>query len=771
MNQAVTMHPLMFDVVGKEAVFEKREVFPYLYYKDDEPGAKLLDNGDVVFSMKAESAETVEVCGFGGTMGNEKIKLDKCEDGYFRKTVSGLKPGFLYHRWYVDGVQVMNPIGGFMYGCFGVTNFLEIPDKNSDFWYLKDVPHGDVRIEKYVSSEIGHVKQCYVYTPPKFDPSKNKKYPVLYILHGVGESETGWIWNGKLPFIMDNLLAEKKCNEMIVVVCSSYAFKKGENPVFFPGDFGLELTESVIPFIESRYPVKKGRKNRAMAGLSLGSAQSTQIVSRFQNLFSYLGVFSGMRDIECDVILKNNEKFPMDTILMTAGTGEKGLDEAQKEYIDKFKALGINAYQRCYTGYHEWQVWRESLRDFATLIFRNPDEPFDEKEPSFTYKEPVIEKEVLDYQTMNAHIAMFDPIYKGLIFDFDKEGRPAGRYFDDHHGVEIVDSKNGTVKFNVKAEGAKDVSIDIWGVKKISLSPTGEKDWWSATVSGIEKGFHYYWCVVNGVNVVDANAPVGYGGFRCVNFFEMPEEDFSEYRLRQVPHGTVHHTLIKSTETGRDKLAYVYTPYGYDNNPEKRYPVLYLQHGGGEDETGWIWQGKLCNIADNLIASGDMEEMIVVMCAGYAFPEGGTWHHSMSNFLKEIPDCIVPFIDKTFRTIADKDHRAMAGLSMGGMQTQKIVFDNPGVFSYAGIFSGGLVIKDDEDDYSEVILNPQKFKEQFKLLFVAIGTEEGFYKPTIEAEKTVLSKNVPIVTFEGYGYHDWTFWRHCLKDFLPRLFK
>lgn len=770
MNQAVTMHPLMFDPVGKVAKFEKREGMPYLHYVDDEPAAKLEDNGDVSFAMFAPAAETVEVCGFGGTMGNEPIKLDKCEDGYFRKRVSGLKPGFLYHRWFIDGVQVMNPKGAFVYGCFGVTNFIEIPDENSDFWYLKDVPHGDISIHTYVSKENMHFKQCYVYTPPKYNENPDKKYPVCYILHGVGEAETGWVWNGKINFIMDNLLAEGKCNEMIVVVCCGYAFKDGENPVFFPGDFGNELTTSLIPYIESNFRVKKGRINRAMAGLSLGSAQSIQIVSRFQNLFAHLGVFSGMRDIEADIILKQNEQYPMKTMLMTAGKAEKGLDEAQKPYTDKFKVLGANSDQRCYTGHHEWHVWRASFRDFAEMIFDDENSLEDLSEGVFTYEEPTLSKEKMDYQTYNQHISMFDPIYKGLIFDFDEKGRPAGRYFDDHHGAEVIDASKGIARFWFKSKDAKSVEIDIWGMSKFAMTREADSEWWNVTVNGVEKGFHYYWCVVNGVNVVDANAPVGYGGFSCVNYIEMPEEDFEEYRLRQVPHGKVHLEYYPSKETGRTKICYVYTPYSYNPNDDKRYPVLYLQHGGGEDETGWIWQGKLCNIADNMIAAGKMKEMIVVMNAGYAFPEGGNWHYSMSDFLKELPSSSVPFIDAKYKTIPDKFHRAVAGLSMGAMQSQKIAMDNPDLFANAGLFSGGLTIKDNDVDYSDVLLNPTEFEKRFKLLFVAVGQQEGMYEMTKKNEAQVLEAGCNIVTFEGYGYHDWTFWRHCLKDFLPRLF-
>ena len=766
MNQAITMNPMMFDPFNKVVSFGMKDGKPNFQYIDEEPGVKIWDNGDVSFSMNAPTAETVEVCGFGGTMGNEKISLDKCEDGYFRKKVSGINPGFLYHRWYVDGVQVMNPSDNFAYGCFGMTNFMEIPQPGKDFWYIKDVPHGDVRLHTYVSKETEHFKQCYVYTPPCFD--RNKKYPVMYILHGVGESESGWLWNGKLNFIMDNLLAEGKCSEMLVVICCGYAFKKGENTVFFPGDFGKELTESVIPYIESNYPVLKGRNNRALAGLSLGSAQSIQIVSRFQNLFAHLGVFSGMRDIEADVILKQNTEFPMKTVLMTCGEGEKGLDAAQKGYTDKFAALGVNSEQRRYEGFHEWHVWRESARDFASMIFTE-EAVSDDSEPVFEYSEPVLTEETMDYQSFEQHIGMFDPVYKGLIFDFDKDGRPAGRYFDDHHGAEIVDPSAGKAVFWVKGGNAKDVVIDIWGVGKYPLVKEEASDWWTGTVDSIPSGFHYYWTVINGVNTVDANAPVGYGGFKAVNFFEMPEEDFSEYRLRQVPHGAVHLNYYKSDVTGRIKLCYVYTPAGYDESSET-YPVLYLQHGGGEDENGWIWQGKMCNIMDNLIAAGKCKPMIVVMNSGYAFPKSGIWHPALTAFTEEMPGCCIEFIDKTYRTKADRKNRAMAGLSMGGMMTQQVVFAHPELFANAGIFSGGLVISDAQRDYSDVLLNKEKFAETFDLLFASCGEAEGMMNPIKESAEKIRNAGNPVETFFTEGGHEWKVWRRSLKELVQKLF-
>lgn len=147
-------------------------------------------------------------------------------------------------------------------------------DANTHFYELQDVPHGQVHICKYISAVNQHIKECYVYTPPGYDRHRDRSYPVLYLQHGVGENETGWVWQGRMQFIMDNLLYAGKCREMLVVMCSGYAFEPEEDPVFFPGDFDKELTESVIPFIEQEFRCIHNRWGRAVAGLSLGSAQA-----------------------------------------------------------------------------------------------------------------------------------------------------------------------------------------------------------------------------------------------------------------------------------------------------------------------------------------------------------------------------------------------------------------------------------------------------------------------------------------------------------------
>ena len=244
-----------------------------------------------------------------------------------------------------------------------------------DTYALKDVPHGTVHMEIYFSTVTGMWRNCYVYTPPGYDPA-NKKYPVLYLQHGGGEDETGWIWQGKANYIMDNLLAEGKCVEMIIVMNAGYAFKADEDYVFIPGDLGKVLRDDCIPMIEKKYSVYTDRKHRAMAGLSMGSYQTQVAVKQYPELFGSEGILSGsvgkvmaMADVEtifADVDRANE----LDLIHISYGEGEPR-QIAQKQTIEDLKAEGINNIQTTsWPGVHEWRVWRHALWDLAQKLFR-----------------------------------------------------------------------------------------------------------------------------------------------------------------------------------------------------------------------------------------------------------------------------------------------------------------------------------------------------------------------------------------------------------------
>lgn len=773
-NQAVTSHPLFFDPLNMKISFTKGEDGKAkMAYVREREAVTVYDNGEVEFCYYAPGAKSVQVAGMSGSMSRDKIELEDEGNGYFSKKVNTILPGFHYHNWFVDGNAVRNPLGSFTYGCFEPFNFFEIPEGEDDFYLLKDVPHGEVRQELYTSSVNGHVKACYVYTPPKYNIELDKTYPVLYIQHGVGECETGWIWSGKINFIMDNLLAQGKCREMIVVMCSGYAFKQGEDPVFYPGDFDKEITGDCIPFIDSKYRVKPGKENRAMAGLSLGSAQATQTVSRHRDLFSSLGVFSGAAVKEMDKIL-SDEADALKLVFLSGGIGEGNLLNVQEEYKRKFEEKGMNCLVRGYPGFHEWHVWRKAFCEYAKNLFTWDDNGSDAAAYNSTqYKQQTVSDELLKYQTIEEQPLFFDPMYKTVIFAVDEEGRPAGRYKDMRHGVVI--KKQGEVEINFLAPNAESVEVQLLGNEKVALhraeGKAGEEGYWTGVLENVSPGFHYHEYYLNGLSVINPWAPVCYGCFKPINFFEMPEPDFDLHQLKNVAHGSIRMNYYKSSQTGRVKLCYVYTPPNYDKETEKTYPVLYLQHGGGENETAWVWQGKIGNILDNMIAEKKCEEMLVVMNTGYSFRDDGSSDPLLGSVTEEIVADCIPFIDSYYRTKKDREYRAMAGTSMGGMQTQKTVFEYPQLFAWAGILSGGLTIKSPNADYSNVLFDKIKFTETFRMLFVACGKQDGLYSRTMESVNEVLQHDVKPELYFTDGYHDWTFWRHSIAEFLSRLFK
>ncbi|MDT8715912.1 enterochelin esterase [Clostridium sp. 19966] len=777
-NQTLNSHLLSFHPLNKKVEMYRYHDLDKMRYVEERQGVTVFENGDVEFCYFAPNAKKVQVSGWGGSMGNEKIDLLPEGNGYFSAIVSKINSGFHYHDYYVDGNLMINPLAPVGYGGFRNVNFFELPKCKEDFYLIKAVPHGSVHMELYKSSITGRTKCCYVYTPPKYFEDDKKTYPVLYIQHGVGENESGWIWQGKLHYIIDNLIAEKACKEMIVVINTGYAFKEHENPLFYPGDFEAELTKDCIPFIDKKYRTKADKYDRAIAGLSLGGVQARAIAFNNKNIFGTLGIFSAMFHGTED-IGKNGADF--DLIFLSCGTGEPMWEEMSKAR-NLLEKTDTNCVTMRFKGFHEWHVWRESLREFAKLLFDDTSSQHINSESYISSDDTKIEKNTEFYdiksedekynmlkinQSYNSYGLNFDPVNRQLIFAVDEQGNPAGRYREVRSGVEV--NVEGTVRFNFIAPNAHKVEVAVFGMEPIELKKAGE--YWTAEVSTIEPGLHYHDYIVDGSRAISQSAALGYGCFRPINFFDIPEPGFKYHELKDVPHGTVTlEQYVAKVEKGKTRCCYVYTPPKYEIETNKRYPVLYLQHGGGEDETGWVWQGKIANIMDNLLAEASCKEMIIVMNTGYCFKEDGTSHPLMGSVDEIITKNCVPFIDKKYRTLDDRKNRAMAGLSMGSMQTQKTVFANTDLFAWAGLFSGGLIVKNEEFDYSDILLSKETYEKTFDMLYVACGTKDGFYEKCVNGIKEVESCGIKLETFLEYGYHDWTFWRHCIKDFITKLF-
>jgi len=358
-----------------------------------------------------------------------------------------------------------------------------------------------------------------------------------------------------------------------------------------------------------------------------------------------------------------------------------------------------------------------------------------------------------------------------------------------------VDS-SGRVQIRVKAPNAMKVKLNFWSGPKVDMEKQAD-GLWTVTTAPLVPGFHYYTLNIDGAEIADPGTQAYFGGSRFASGVEVPEPGSNYYLPQDVPHGQVREVWYNSKVTGTWRHALVYLPPNYDTQAKVRYPVLYLQHGGGEDETGWIRQAHANFILDNLIAAQSCKPMIVVMAYGYARRAGQNppdltgkpfgspemlkaMQDMTSAFEDDVTQVLIPFIDKTFRTLTDRDHRAMAGLSMGGMQTFQITLNHLDLFSYIGGFSGagGMLVLgerklDPKTDYNGVFADPAAFVKRVHLLWMGVGTNEP-ERMRVGLQRLHASLDearIQHVFYESPGTdHEWQTWRRDLKDFAPRLF-
>ena len=336
----------------------------------------------------------------------------------------------------------------------------------------------------------------------------------------------------------------------------------------------------------------------------------------------------------------------------------------------------------------------------------------------------------------------------------------------------------GRATFQLAAPTATEVLVDICN-KKYPLTKD-EKGVWTGTTDPLVVGFHYYALVVDGVRVNDPNSETFYGSGQQMSGIEIPEkpEVAAYYTFNPaVPHGQVRECQYWSYIEKAVRTCYVYTPAEYEQG-NKKYPVLYLQHGMGEDERGWHEQGHMANIMDNSIAAGKSVPMIVVMDygnCGYGFgaKKGENMQNFGASFYPILLNEIIPYIEKTFRVKADRENRAMAGLSWGGHQTFDVALTNLDKFAWMGTFSGAIFNMPGTDFktlYDGAFADADKFNKEVHYLFMGMGSEENFGADTFV--KNLHAIGIKATYYESPGTaHEWLTWRRCLNEFIPHIFK
>ena len=599
------------------------------------------------------------------------------------------------------------------------------------------IPHGKIDTITYNSKTVGVKRRALIYTPPGY--SKNKKYPVLYLLHGIGGDEKEWFNQGQPQVILDNLYAEKKVEPMIVVLPNGRAMKDdsatgdvyGKAAAF--ATFEQDLLKDLIPYVEKTYPVIKDSEHRAIAGLSMGGGQSLNFGLGNLDKFAWVGGFSSAPNTKLpQELMPKPQEAKAKLKLLWISCGDKdGLMSFSKRTHDYMKVNGVPHIFYVDHGYHDFKVWKNSLYMYSQLIFKPVD------------------------------VTSFDKI--------SNVGRPAETNVRSARYPQIL--PDGRAVFKIKAPEAQKVQLDLG--KKYDMVKNNEGIW-EATTDSLSEGIHYYSLIIDGVSVADPASEAFYGMGRMASGFEVPFKGDSYYEEKNVPHGDIRIKRYYSNVTNSWRNFYMYTPSGYDQNPTEKYPVLYIMHGGGEDQRGWATQGKTDLILDNLIAAKKAVPMIVIMVDGN-FPLNGFGEESLKVFEKELKQSIIPFVEKNYRVKAETQYRALAGLSMGGIQTLYAGMRNTDMFSYLGVFSSGWFASQKEltdPQYEYWKNNADKINTNLKQLWISQGGKEDIAWQNCQIMRSKLDEmNIKYAYSEYPGGHSWPVWRNNIFNFAQVLFK
>lgn len=604
------------------------------------------------------------------------------------------------------------------------------------------ITHGKIDTISYASKTVGTKRRSLIYTPPGF--SKTKKYPVLYLLHGIGGDEKEWLNGGKPQVILDNLYADGKIEPMIVVMPNGRAMKDdratgnimASDKVQAFATFEKDLLNDLIPFIEKKYPVFADKDHRAIAGLSMGGGQSLNFGLGNLDVFSWVGGFSSAPNTKpAPELLPDVEaaKNKLKLLFISCGASD-GLVAFSKRTHDYFAKNNVPHIYFIEPGVHDFKVWKNGLFMFSQLLFK--------------------------------------PVDQSSFSKYPVAGVPASTNIRNSAYPQVM--TDSRVKFSIKAPEAKRVQIDLG--KKYDLVKD-DNGVWTATTDSISEGFHYYSLLIDGVAVADPASESFYGMGRMASGIEIPFAGGGYYAARNVPHGDTRIKKYFSRVTNSWRQCYVYTPPAYDSNFTAKYPVLYLLHGGGEDERGWAQQGKTDMILDNLIAAKKASPMIIVMMDGNLSGGGiaGFGEQSLKTFENELKQSVIPFIENNFRVATSAGNRALAGLSMGGLQTLYAGIKNNDMFAYLGVFSSGWWANQpalSQPQYDFMKQNAAAINSNLKSFWIAMGGKEDIAYNNC---KIMLGKfdeaGVKYVYSEYPGGHTWPVWRNNLYNFAQVLFK
>lgn len=605
--------------------------------------------------------------------------------------------------------------------------------------YRTDIPHGRVDTIAYYSETVQTDRKAVVYTPPGY--SADKKYPVLYLLHGIGGDEYEWLDQGNPQIILDNLYRERELAPMIVVLPNGRAMKddRATGNIFDSikvrafATFEKDLLNDLIPHIEKDYPVYTDPGHRALAGLSMGGGQSLNFGLGNPDIFGWVGGFSSAPNTKTpEILVPEPSELREKLKLLWISCGDRDnlmyISKRTHEYLARHQIPHIFYAE---PGGHDFKVWKNDLYVFSQLLFK-----------------PVDKTSFGKYSVL------------GIPAETNVRSADYPQILPDHR-----------VKFRIHAPEAKQVGVDLSGKYDMKKDEQGT---WTVTTDSVSPGFHYYSLLIDGVPLADPSSETFYGMGRMASGIEIPFYGGDYDKLREVPRGEIRIRKYFSGVTRSWRRVFIYTPPGYDDS-DRKYPVLYLLHGGGEDESGWAMQGKTDVILDNLIAAEQVVPMLVVMpdanMNAPAFEENG-----LNMFEAELKEVVIPLIEKEYRVETDAAHRALAGLSMGGIHTLYTGIQNTALFSALGVFSSGWIYDRQktvaDKQYDFISQHKEKINKDLRTMWIAMGGKEDIaHDNGLKMLKKFDELGLKYTYYEYPGGHTWPVWRDNLYRFAPLLFR
>ena len=729
----------------------------------------------VTFNLSAPNAKSVKI----SAQFAPKTDMYKRADGTWTITLGPVEPDIYPYCFEVDGIAVMDPQNPDWFPNEGFKNSMVDVRAGKDH-DVKSVPHGKVDYVNYWSQTMGLHGNAIVYTPPTYDKNTDKKYPVFYLISGTTDTEEVYFKVGKMNLILDNLIAEGKAKEMIIVLPygnPSKYFPAGTN-TFAMGDmFSKDLLNDLMPYVEANYRTINDRENRAIGGFSRGGNQGLAFGLTNIDKFSYLCSYSSFTSMTLPDVYDNAKKTNKMINLFWLGVGtDDFLYGNAKEYAEFLDSKGIKNVQEYTTGMfgHTWMNARYFLSQTFPLLFN--------KEASAAAMSKSVAGKVKTKKTKAEPAKPAAPARPAapaagngqrLTPEVMAALFPAGVVSPDYN-------KDGSVTFRVQAANAQKVELECQMFDGTRPMEKGERGVWSLTVKPDQPDIYPYAFVIDGTKIADPNNMFIFPneGFKySLADVRGPEPDYQD--LQKVPHGKVSYTWYKSNAVGFDRPVCIYTPPGYDPADAKKYPVLYLIHGMTDTYETWFKVGKVNNILDNLIAEGKAEPMIVVMPYANPYPEmmlrGITNRYdSMDTKLttKEFTESVVPFIEANYNVYTDAAHRAIAGFSLGGRQTLACGLGNPDMFNYVCAFAPAIFGPEISSNFENGTYAPAaELNEKLDLLWLSCGTSDFLYQSSLQLEKNLKDRGINHKTMYPGGGHTWMNCRDYITAVAQLLFK